>query len=319
MEKLHNPYAEAFALPWFKGDLHIHSDASDGRDSRARLKARLRECGFDFAAFADHDRYHDTGAGGTPLIIGNAEWRSRNGGDVLGLFAAPAGGGDRSPQALIDAIRDAGGLPVLAHPKIGEFTTGKDHWTYASAALKHQLRGYAGLEIYTHNVGSGFQAAVDRLDAVWTHRVTSGNGPAAVWGLATSDAHEAAKITTGTGIMVAAAACTPTALREALEQGRFYSLAASEARFRDIRVTGETLTVAVEGAALLRLFGVPRKNAPGDNRLLAIAWADRQERLALAYRIRGDEGFIRAEAMDRAGGRLYANPLRVIQGKAEKS
>ena len=85
--KIINPYEGSFDLPWFKGDLHIHSNLSDGRATRQEIQSRLLECGFDFTALADHDRYFPTREDLRPLFIGNSEMRSREGGDILTLFA----------------------------------------------------------------------------------------------------------------------------------------------------------------------------------------------------------------------------------------
>lgn len=42
--------------PW-KGDLHIHSDRSDGRDPPAEVAAECRRIGMDFFALTDHRKY----------------------------------------------------------------------------------------------------------------------------------------------------------------------------------------------------------------------------------------------------------------------
>lgn len=42
--------------PW-KGDIHLHSCRSDGRESPAYVAARYRQAGFDFFALTDHHRY----------------------------------------------------------------------------------------------------------------------------------------------------------------------------------------------------------------------------------------------------------------------
>lgn len=43
-------------LPW-KGDLHMHSDRSDGRDTPAHVAAACRRVGFDFMALTDHGQF----------------------------------------------------------------------------------------------------------------------------------------------------------------------------------------------------------------------------------------------------------------------
>lgn len=307
-----NPYHNAFSLPWFKGDLHIHSDASDGRATQPQLLERLRECGFDFAAFADHDRCHPPDDNGCPVLIGNSEMRGTEGGDVLTLFANIPYDPQSGVQALIDRTRKAGGLPVLAHPRIGEFGTTKHHWAYPSHQLIGTYRDYLGMEIYTHNVGSGFQTAIDRLDAVWIARCKASREPVGVWGFATSDTHSLERISPNVGIMVAAEACSGNSLRAAIEKGRFYSLADSEARFTQITVNDGVFHGSATNARMLRLHGCPQADISGDRTILSIAWSDGKENATINYAIKGTEGFLRFEAVDRNGNFIYANPLQFM-------
>lgn len=320
-DAVHNPYAGAFARPWFKGELHIHTDRHKGTASREVMLSRLRRCGFDFAAFAEHNLYTPANADTRPVLLGSAELRTR-GGDVLSLGADVTAGypgpdapreAYPSPQETIDRVRAAGGLPFLAHPKIAEFTTNPRHWTFHSEQLNRDLARYAGLEIYTHYVGSGFQTAVDRLDALWIYRLRSGQRPVRIWGLATADAHGPNDITPHVGILVAASSCNPPDLLAAIEAGRFYALAASTARFRQIGVDDQDrLHVVAEGARLLRCYGVPQAEHRGDRRQLALAWAEGRGYAALDYALRGTEGYVRVEAMDRYGNSIYANPLALL-------
>ncbi len=310
--RVFNPYENAFSRHWFKGDLHLHSDRSDGRASVPQILDRLRACGFDFAALSDHECYGPTDERTSPILIGNSEMRSAEGGDVLTLFAEvsndPGGAG---VQDLIDRTRANGGLAVLAHPKIGEFGTTKHHWAYPCHALIGNYHGYAGLEVYTHNVGSGFQTAIDRLDAVWIAGCRDANESMAIWGLAGSDAHDLNCITPDVGILVSATECSASALRAAIQQGSFYSLAGSCARFTDISVTGNRLRVEAENAKMIRIKGGPLSSNPGDRTTHAVAWAGDSESVLCEYEIRGSEGFVRAEASDRHGGLIFANPIRL--------
>lgn len=48
---------DLFALRPYKGDFHIHSDRSDGREPPAHVAAACRRIGLDFVAVTDHYRY----------------------------------------------------------------------------------------------------------------------------------------------------------------------------------------------------------------------------------------------------------------------
>ncbi len=309
--QLINPYEEAFSLSWFKGDLHTHSTESDGHASPAQVLARLLECGFDFAALADHNRFSPSDDESRPVMIGNSE-SSSAGGEVLTLFADVTPGPDEDVQSLIDRTRQSGGLPVLTHPRIGEFGTVKDHRSYPSHKLIGTYRDYAGMEIYTHNIGSGFQTAIDRLDALWISRCNVSRKPVSVWGFATSDAHTPERISPNVGILTAAEHCTGASLRRAIEKGRFYCLADSVARFAEIAVEGTILRITAVNARMLRLHGCQQAELPGERTVLAVAWAEERDTAAIEYEINGTEGFIRAEAADPNGNFIYANPIQVV-------
>ncbi|NMA21464.1 MAG: hypothetical protein GX927_12885 [Lentisphaerae bacterium] len=48
---------DLYALRPLKGDFHIHTNRSDGRECPCYVAARYRQAGFDFAAISDHMRY----------------------------------------------------------------------------------------------------------------------------------------------------------------------------------------------------------------------------------------------------------------------
>ena len=50
------PLSELSLSP-YKGDLHIHSNRSDGREPPAHVAARCRQIGLDFVALTDHHQY----------------------------------------------------------------------------------------------------------------------------------------------------------------------------------------------------------------------------------------------------------------------
>ena len=101
-------------------DLHIHSAASfDGRMSLAEIISAARAAGLDGAAVCDHDVMADPAGTEVPegfLLIPGIEIASDMG-HILGLFLErPPAVGGRSAGAVIEAIHEAGGIAVLAHP-----------------------------------------------------------------------------------------------------------------------------------------------------------------------------------------------------------
>ena len=49
---------DLFALSPFKGDMHIHSTNSDGKNKPVEVALKCFECGFDIQAISDHGRYY---------------------------------------------------------------------------------------------------------------------------------------------------------------------------------------------------------------------------------------------------------------------
>jgi len=306
---------------WLKGDLHVHTTASDGRMSRREALEVLRRHRFDFCAISDHDVYDAGGRDSGLLVLPSRELSSQRG-HIVALFAN--GSLERCPdwssQGEIDAVRAAGGLPILAHPRIKEFTSTQS-MAFTCERLLCELSHFHGQEVYTHNVGSGFATAVDRLDAVWTGRIDAGSDDLPVWGYASSDAHAPEQVQDNVGILVAADECTPVAIRAALEAGRFYSLAATAARFEDICFDGRSLNVRATDAVMLRVKctgGTPAEGR-GHRMQAALKYAREAGTIELDYRVQGNEGYLRVEAMDSNGGFVYANPIRVCPSEGRSA
>ena len=146
--------ADLFALRPYKGDLHMHSNRSDGREDPAHVAAACRRIGLDFMALTDHGQYQpsldaikayehvkadlkmfpgeEVHAPGNPLHIINFGGKY----SINELFEQPGyhekiqalaeqlgdlpDGVDRTAYAAsvwaFDQIREAGGLGIFCHP-----------------------------------------------------------------------------------------------------------------------------------------------------------------------------------------------------------
>ena len=146
--------ADLFGLRPFKGDFHIHSNRSDGREPPAHVAGACRRIGMDFMAVTDHRQYapsleaigafastgtdlrifpgEEVHSPDTPVHIINfgGRWSvnelfatDRYRQEVTARAAALAGlpeGADPVPYAAcewcFDEIRRAGGLGLFCHP-----------------------------------------------------------------------------------------------------------------------------------------------------------------------------------------------------------
>lgn len=284
---------DPYAVPgtYFKAQLHVHTDRSDGRWTLAAMRAAYAARGYDFVAITDHDRLF-TGhsreiEGDGPLLIGGEEHTIPRpvwplGRHVLRLFATRPLNGRRGRRPLprLAAMAAAGDLICLAHPSwTGPFGTGR--WEEAEAV------GLAPLHmVEVYNSHSDPEADT----AIW-HAVARSRGPrTSVWASAGDDAHNRAADDHDCAWVMA---CLPerslAALEQALRRGAFYP------------TTGPIVRFGASGGAVL--VHVEHPAADVEVRFIDAAGAVRairRDRQA-HYDCTGDEGFVRVEVLDRGG------------------
>lgn len=110
---------------WLKGDLHMHSTASDGENDPYALAKRAKKEGLDFIAIADHNNYcenlHLPVLPGLTLIPA-VEWTHYKGHINFFGVKAPFGNSfiansDEEMKALLAQVAERGALISLNHPK----------------------------------------------------------------------------------------------------------------------------------------------------------------------------------------------------------
>jgi len=207
MKKIYNPYTDICGKNIFKGDLHFHSTLSDGKSSPQEMFDRLVEYGFDFCGLADHDLPNNEIMTHEQLLVFPGQEFSDENGHIVALNTPIIRKEHWDIGTQLEEISSSGGFSILSHPKIREFGTSQG-LAYSPKRLIVDLAGlYDGMEIYTHNVGSGFKLAIDRLDAVWNAisllQETDPDKPfGPIWGFSSSDGHHVDHISSNVGIMV---------------------------------------------------------------------------------------------------------------------
>lgn len=201
-------------IPWFKGNAHIHSTASDGGKTIDELAQMYAAQGYDFIFLTDHWVASGVNGASAPLLLldgielhGDDETGAPYHVVALGSFHGLTR--EMGFIAAMAAVREQGGLLILAHPM----------WMGNSFAdtLRH---AFDGVEIYNYvchwlnGKGNGH--------AYWNAMLA--RDPATL-GLAVDDAHivPAHPGWNGAWIMVQAEACRPEPVMEAIRAGRFYS------------------------------------------------------------------------------------------------
>jgi len=301
----------AFARPgrFWRGNLHTHSDRSDGALSAGEVCRRYEAAGYDFLCLSDHlvGRYAypitDTrpfrtnrfttipGAEVHAGRLGNGElWHILAVGLPLGFerphqpdFAPVADG--ESGAGLARRCAEAGAFVALAHPE----------WYGLTAEDARAVEAAHAVEIYNH--GGAVGADRGSGTALWDVLLNEGRRLTAC---ATDDAHFHDADHFGGWVMVRAEANEPDALVEALKAGAYYATQGPE--LRDVRVEGDR--VVVECSAVERVVAMGARSAAEgvQGRGMTRATLPLTDAIAAG-------GFLRVGVHDAAGRRAWSNPV----------
>ncbi len=292
----------AFATPghFFKGNIHTHSNRSDGALGPEEVCRRYREAGYDFIALTDHflPRY------GFPIVdtqpFRTDAFTTLLGAEVhapqtalgelwhilaVGLPAdfAPGATGE-SGAALAQRCIDADAFVAIPHPG----------WYALTAADAATIPHAHAVEIYNHTS----QVRTDRGDGAYLidQLLAAGRRIALC---ATDDAHFHCNDAFGGFVMVKAEANEPTALLAALKAGAYYSSQGpviENVRFFDDQVE-IICSPAISIIALGRGSLAVQNREPGTTR--AVLPLDRIRQ----------GGFVRIAIVDGEGRRAWTNPI----------
>lgn len=265
-----------FELPgkFYKGNLHTHSNNSDGALTPAEVCKRYADQGYDFISLTDHfvGKFNYPITNTAPFrtetfttILG-AELHSgaMSNGDVWHLLAVglpqdfePSNSPDFLPMPnqetaaqIAQRARDAGAFVAIAHP----------HWSTLTDADALTVEAAHAVEVYNHGCdvecdrGYGLQTLDNLLNA--GRRLTL---------CATDDAHFIENDHFGGWVMVKAEENSPEALSDALKNGFHYSSQGPD--FHNIIWNEDSVTVECSPCSLVTLMGrgVATSQKLGDN------------------------------------------------------
>lgn len=295
---------------FFRGNLHCHSNRSDGLLPPEDVAAAYRDAGYDFIVLSDHfeaeygwrmtDTRHMRDKGFTTIIgaeLSSAPWTERHVYWVTaaGLpldFEAPAV--DNHAEAITRAA-ECGAFVVMLHPGLNKLPLAAVDAVPAFGAVH-------AVEIYNHNMAAG--ALPDQAHGAYMldgllekgHRLLVNAGEDAHFG------HPADRF--GGWVEVHCDRLDPDALLASLKAGRYYSTQGPE--LRELLVYGENLYVETSDAYAIALTG-------GGDR-----WQSAKERTSKdggpvaeadfdLSPFRGS--YCRVTVVDRAGRRAWSNPI----------
>lgn len=289
--KILSPYSQP--QTWLKGNVHTHTLRSDGKASVEDVIAMYRDDNYDFLAITDHRKYWSPPAArdGAMLLIPGEECHVTDDAGTtdahvvsVGATGHVADGPDM--QRIIDAVRDAGGIAIVAHPR----------WTYMTYETFASLKGYAAFEVWNGGCSDvGRAGASDYWDWYLTKRHP------AVWGIGTDDMHNPLR-DFGTGWTWVNSAKEPRAILDAIARGDCY--ATSGPRIETIRVADDTIALHTSSAKLVKFMqrdgGVAK-------------WVEGKNVRRAEYRPSGSEVYVRAEVHGHDGTVAWTNPFMIEQ------
>ncbi|MEO3416546.1 CehA/McbA family metallohydrolase [Roseovarius sp. CAU 1744] len=300
----------AFTAPgrFLRGNLHTHSNLSDGALDPAEVCRRYKAEGYDFISLTDHfvglfdypisDTKAFRDAGFTTILGAELHSGAMENGEIWHILAVglpegfapsntpdftPLDGQETGPE-LAQRARDAGAFVAVAHP----------HWSGMTTADARSIEAAHAVEVYNHGCG----VDCDRAEGFHTADLLLNEGRRVTL-IATDDAHFSSNDAFGGWVMVKAPENTPNALLEALKAGHFYASQGPE--LRDVELVGETLTVTSSPVETVIVMGEGSRTKTVHGTAMT--------RTRLYLNPVKHSRWIRIAVVDRAGKRAWSNPI----------
>lgn len=297
-------FADPFSAggSWYKGNVHTHSDRSDGTRTPEKLVSMYLGAGYDFLSITDHSVVTDVcgldGSGlllipGEELCVGRSQAGTHYhlvGVGIQETLPFSDFDAELDPQRVVDEINDLGGVSLLAHP----------YWSGLNHADMMALDGICGMEIYNtscdYERNTGLSAShVDGL-------IAAGRRPHI---FAVDDHHGADRPTMpvdacGAWIMVKAPSLEERDILESIRGGLFYSSTGPE--IKKIAVDGEgVINVECSPAKTVSFVSTPSlgmKFHARDGPITSVSHPGRR-----------GETYVRVEVTDFEGRTAWSNPI----------
>lgn len=302
----------AFSAPgqFFRGNLHTHSNISDGALPPEEVCRRYRDEGYDFIALTDHfvglfgypiadtKPYRDNRF--TTLLGAELHSGALQNGELWHILAVglpedfapshspsffPVEGQESGPE-IARRAREAGAFVAVAHP----------HWSGLTQEDARSLDAAHAVEVYNHGCARG----CDRGEGFLTADLLLSEGRELTL-IATDDAHFAEPDHFGGWVMVKAEANEPEALLSALKAGQFYSSQGPE--LRHVERVGNKLHI--ESSAVESVI------VQGHGSAAVSRHAPSMTRAEIDLTRFANSDWIRATVVDSAGKRAWSNPMKL--------
>jgi hypothetical protein len=308
-------FTRVFDLTSFRrGNLHTHTNKSDGDSTPSDVYAWYRTHGYDFVVITDHNMFTNpleyvTEPHPEFLVIGGEEVTMRGAGREVHVNAlctkrvVPGGTFPSAREALAHGvleIRSTGGIALINHPN---FTWGIKSSDLAAAAGANLLEIYSGHPF----VPSSGRPGSPSHEVMWDMTLTEGLD---YIGVAVDDMHRLRSVRGSrpgrAWVEVFADRLDTATVCDALERGLLYS--SSGPSLRRIRVTEDSYAIWPADRNVDVVF------IGSGGRLLSTQKAGGGE-APVSYRIEGSEGYVRARVV-RADGKVAWTPA--VRDRAQR-
>jgi hypothetical protein len=222
---------------------------------------------------------------------------------------APQGGSSvlDALQRDVDAVRAAGGIPIVNHPNFTWALTTDDLRRVRNVNLFELYNGH----LQTNYLGGGGQPGVEEM---WDQVLASGR---LLYGVASDDAHQFKLLSNpgtmslpGRGwVMVRATTFSAAAIFSALERGDFY--ASTGVDIADYQVTERSMSVTVAAFSRSK-FRIQFIGKGGQVLKEVLPETTFRGSVPVAtYEFKGDEGYVRARVIESNGKMAWLQPVLV--------
>lgn len=301
---------DAFTAPgrFWRGNLHTHSDRSDGCLTPEEVCRRYRAEGYDFLALTDHfvglydypivDTLPFRAPGFTTILGAELHSGAMANGELWHILAvglpadfAPSNSPHFRPVAAQETGAEiaaraaaAGAFVAIAHPQ----------WSGLTMEDARAITAAHAVEIYNHGCAMG----CDRPDGGHMLDLLLAEGRH-INAIATDDAHFTEPDHFGGWVMVKAEDNEPEALLAALKRGDYYSSQGPEIRVIEVGARAVTVTCSAAASVVVMGQGTAAKGVHGAALTRAEIPLDRFH----------GSPWIRVSVIDRAGKRAWSNPI----------
>lgn len=292
---------------FWRGNLHTHSNLSDGALALDDVVGRYKEAGYDFVMMSEHfishfnfpiaDTRHLRGNDFTTILGAELHAPVTSAGELWHIVAAglpldfpAAAKGETGPEIARRAVA-AGGFVAIAHPS----------WSRYTIEDGRALSFAHAVEIYNHgcaienDLGEGFYLLDQMLNE--GHRLNA---------IATDDAHFKSPDYFGGWVHVKSESLEPDALLAALKAGHNYS--SQGPLLHDIRMDGKLIEIETSPVDSITVVCGNSRTAVRTGRAITSAAFD-LSKLEKGWLLEKVSPWFRVTAIDQAGKRAWSNPI----------